>query len=72
LRLLSNELPNILSQTFFLLFGDACCTRYSACLYQGFDLYCCVWKQALADAIFAVTDMNPDLSVAKIEIQTKE
>ena len=27
--------------------------------------------QALADAIRAVTDMNPDLSVEKIEIQTK-
>jgi hypothetical protein len=27
--------------------------------------------QALADAIFAVTDMNPDMSVEKIEIHTK-
>jgi len=26
---------------------------------------------ALAEAIFAVTEMNPDLTVAKIEIQTK-
>jgi len=27
--------------------------------------------QALAEAIFAVTEMNPDLSVEKIEIHTK-
>jgi erythrocyte membrane protein band 4.1 len=29
------------------------------------------YDQALADAIFAVTDMNPDMSVEKIEIHTK-
>jgi len=32
---------------------------------------CCFEIQALADAIFSVTEMNPDLTVAKIEIQTK-
>ena len=29
-----------------------------------------MWMQALAEAIRRVTDMNPDLSVEKIEIQS--
>jgi len=37
---------------------------------QGFRFNYGCGVQALADAIRRVTDMNPDLSVEKIEIQT--